>query len=687
MPVHGFFESETVYSTAVSTSRVFTEEAKDSLKQTIVTSIYSESDINEHIRSALLAGMVNSIQLYHRQGKLTYINRLPEVAEAPQTLDLSVVEDQLQPLLGNITVIAAYSGHIDSEYWVKYYLQENHGYLVSDNQFIRYFPGGIREPFTTFVRNSDGTFTVITIINSFNPFIIPAVPSDNMYAVLYYPEGSQYPKYWVYDVNLGGYDLSSASDGGSLLVDYGLTPMLPIIRLRSSFNFVKEGTPEYDTAEPLLKHVNLNMDTLITAVEGDESNDIRQVRDVFFLFGLNIYTESQAGKKALFLIFQSLEKRASISRAEWEAYKAFADSANLFTIKSYLRITQYIYNEIVIREGNYNTRVIFGFIEITTEEGSLENEYEVEYFGAGETSSFIIKKRISGSIYTQIYIRGLILATDIRVADGEVQTTNAGVSTDPLIQRNAVLPLSLNLATSPEFSYFEKETIIQESCILTMYAEAVTELEFYETEKFNRLLGGVLTFLTLATLVVTGIPTTWTGWAELAFRTFLTSIALNFVVTKALEAAGDDNKKKALVLIAATAAAFYFGRKYGGLSTAQAMLEATRIALQVIVIDVGIQGEALEQEERAFLIDAEERNEEVQKLADLLDVAPDLEYWEIVTYFNVYQDEAPEDFYARTIHTGNPGVLVLDEISTFHDRLLELPTIDLHSFDPVSAYT
>ena len=78
--------------------------------------------------------------------------------------------------------------------------------------------------------------------------------------------------------------------------------------------------------------------------------------------------------------------------------------------------------------------------------------------------------------------------------------------------------------------------------------------------------------------------------------------------------------------------------------------------------------------------------EELDKAQDLLDNTSGLEWWELAAYFPTDPYEKPDDYYDRTVHTTNPGVLVLSQIENYHEDLLKLPELDTNSFDTVSPY-
>ena len=79
--------------------------------------------------------------------------------------------------------------------------------------------------------------------------------------------------------------------------------------------------------------------------------------------------------------------------------------------------------------------------------------------------------------------------------------------------------------------------------------------------------------------------------------------------------------------------------------------------------------------ENARLRAEEERQEDLDNAKDLLDSSQGVDPLGIISAMRTDPYEAPEDFYQRTVHTGNPGVAVLTQVESYIDRMLELPEL------------
>ncbi|MFV2016615.1 MAG: LamG-like jellyroll fold domain-containing protein, partial [Candidatus Heimdallarchaeota archaeon] len=170
----------------------------------------------------------------------------------------------------------------------------------------------------------DEIVSATIIVNSTNDtqtttlgYLIAPPPYSAYYAARYTLDSDpSYQKYWLYQENLGTYPNLSGDGTG----EYDTVEMLPIIPIRTKFQSLNDPThPDYSTyatSKEILDVINIDIDEIITSVEDNtNNNDIDKIEDAFILFGVNIYTTSTPGRKALFILFRNMFVNATVTKA------------------------------------------------------------------------------------------------------------------------------------------------------------------------------------------------------------------------------------------------------------------------------------------------------------------------------------------------------------------------------------
>jgi len=528
-------------------------------------------------------------------------------------------------------------------------------------------------------------------------YAIPAIEFGMYYVVTYELDvDPTYTKYWMYEFDEGTYpelDRGYSGTGDSVETVFRGAEMVPIVPVRKNFTNIDSDkeSPEYLSCKKQLKILNLDFDDISNQVS--ENPSIDQIEDVFILFALNVYTESQAGKKALYTLFMQLWTTSEVSQADFqqslidnpaspEMNTARIDEQNYNVILKYDYISSTRINGVIGEVGTFDSEIV---VLPNKPNDRFPPEGEEPTYG-GINSYILLKYQYSTTHYNQFRIQGPALFIGILTTAGELRNNNVELSDDAAARENFNLPLPGSLVQSRVLNNFERDQIIQESLIMVIYASDSVWLEWYETPGFLRFLSVILTIVAIIVIFWD-----WSGSTSAALwalaQAILYQYAISLILKELLIAYGDSDRAKALIIAAYIAASFYGPGGGSGLDWAEALLFAVTAALNAITIDLQLQGEELQREVDAFLVDAEEREDELDAAKDLLDNNTGLNIWELATYTPIDPYEKPSSFYTRTVHTGNPGVLSLAQIESFVDNQLELPELDNYSFQPESVYT
>jgi len=543
---------------------------------------------------------------------------------------------------------------------------------------------------------NDSYIVETTEDTSIGYLINPPTDSAHYYVEYTIDATPTYNKFWTYLISDGTYPTLALISETAV---YGSSDMLPIVPIREdSININSTGPvpPAYATSKELLNIINLDIDSIVDSVDDIAANtNAASVTDAFIVFGINLYTSTQIGQKALYLLFDDLFQDALVDKTTFEANPASSDP---------------LFNSVRIEEQNFNSVIVFSYIEETFgltnfgDPGDYETELDIQAnstvieteddttgiittTGGGVNSSFIIRYQVANNFYRQLKVFGLFQITSIKTGDGKFKAQIIELTADTNAQRDFLVLIPHYLIIDATFNkQQDRELLVYETMHTVIYASNHVHLQYYETSAFLTTFNFVLKLVGLISIVYD-----WSGstaqflWG--VARLILIQYALTLVLNELLYIFGDSELARLLIYVGYIAASVYIqtGKTYELLS-AETFLLATNTTTQLINREVGIEADELQQEQEAWLVSRDERLEEIEKAQSTLDSSTGLSLEEMVAYLPTTVYENPTNFYERVIHNGNPGILALSQIENYHDNLLQLPELDVHSFDPISPY-
>jgi len=520
--------------------------------------------------------------------------------------------------------------------------------------------------------------------------VVPKVDSTNYnYITFVYTKNSapSVEYIWIYDRTTGVYPDLNLRTFAPKETESSFIPIVPI---RQDFISITEDLSgiKTKTTRALLNTIGLNLTTLVKGLE--ESPDTDKIREAAVVFGINVYTESAEGIAVLYKWATQLHYVQLNNADDFDNLPEGVDNTiNYITIgeQSYKVLLQYNY----VRES-----VVAGTI-LTGEVGTVEREIIIKpnsdetvdeetssnTGGGVPMSELILRKQITPTTYKQYIISGIVQTTYVKALDNTYHANliKLEVAGDEDTQRNFILPLDLSMVIDEDSTYEQQEIVLYESLHLVIFAAGSAYLKWYQTASFAQIVKIVMLVITIVFTFFGGPPGQTAAQALwLIAKKMLYQYALTVVLTKVLEQGWGGNFGRAVAIAAYVYASYEIwsgdaiaaGEK---LSTADKFLFNTSAVFDATGIDQKVQFDALQDEIDSFTNLEDARLEELQALMDSLDPDHDIDVFELKEMLSKGFYEDADSFYERTIHTGNPGVLALDEVTTYVDRKLQLPEL------------
>lgn len=717
----GLFSSEYVYIVDTSTTRLIEKDLPDRTKQAITSAVVTNESIPDTLLSNYQNGIYSKTKKYFNYGRDRYIFGLPEAKSATLQPDTDEVKRLLELLIGEpVTLIDVTVPFVPSLDWVgAYQLQEQLGLDIATNTL---YLEGDADPwhyaYTTLNRWIDyydqPRIKVTVYITKYTPTgqvfldadITEYYHSDPHYQIMYrvnsHPEDIYIVLYRIAD---NTYPTLSNPTGD--LADFYALPVVPV---RYWFRPINDEFywHWFATCKPLLKRIALDMNDLNKSI--NENVDAEFAKHAFILYGANIYTDNQYTLRYLALFFSYIETRIPSSRGEYEAY--IEELIRVVEINDGLTGDDW-YNRLPVpeppirvfqvQEQTYDTTLEFNFIETVTETGikcdvgdviSEFNLIPAYYNNDGgaiivQRSSMFLYWQHSPNSYNKMEIHGLCHVSTIKETDDAPAYIKRALYDESLDiseenqKDNFIIPVSAAILQYENvFSIRAKESILYDSLHLVIYAEEKQKLAWYQTSFFTGLVQ-IVSIFSMAFGVGGAIQIAMEAGKTLGATLIqlLLRAAVSYAIGYTISAliAGGNKELALLISIAFMAYSLnkgeFFTALADGLPTAKDLLDALKAITEVVSVDTEAKMYELETEMEEWTKEAEQIEQELRAAADMLPESNSQLDPTFIMNRMLYEhfNETPEQFYNRTIHIGNPGVVALDIIQHYVGLMLRLP--------------
>lgn len=562
---------------------------------------------------------------------------------------------------------------------------------------------------TTFINISDidTPSTVTTTLGE----EITKYNSGGYYGVVYSVDSAPtVSKIWFYETALGSYpELNNSLIGGD---EDGLD-ILPIVAIRQEYTNSDSDplSARYLTTKRILDIIGIvSLDSLIE--ELDSNPNISLIQDAFFLFGVNLYTEDQYSLRYLFNFFMALSSLPKFDKTAFNALSVLDQSNSVFAFN----VTEGRYN--ISLTGNYVEITEFtgyigkiGFVEteitiiantVATEadlalRGDLTDQDPTDSLGQ-PNSIFIIRTQLTDSSYTEVEIAGLSIVTNILTTG-----TDVGIKVVELVdpvtgadadKANFIIPLSYYALYRQ--APIEVEQVIYDAAHLVIYAEDVTDLAYYQTSIFIKLVSAIIDIVSVILLFVS-LGTS--SAAQLTIKQILAivakQLAITFVLTFALKEALTHNLSNEEKLLLAVL--FVFATKKGielfdpeaFLLLADKLLLAVNAVSTFIETDTQVNTAKLLKEQSEFEELTKVRKDELKAAQEWLTPEGSIDTEGLLTSRAIPildVSSTPDEFYTKSLMI-NIAPIILIQTSTYVSSVLDLDNISTGFNSAPATYT
>lgn len=549
---------------------------------------------------------------------------------------------------------------------------------------------------TTFVNVSDDD-TPSTDIDVLGEEV-PIYNEGGYYSAVYVLDSAPtITKIWFYEVALGTHpELNNELIGG----DNDGMQTLPIIELRRDFiNIDSDVTSDdYATTVRILDILDIvSLDAILTSIT--DNPDIDLIQDAFILFGANIYSDDQRTLKYVYGFFFIISSLPKFSKTEFEALTEADKSASTFVY--------------AITQGAYNVTITGNYIEITEFTGYIGNVgfSETEFTILANTeaavedlddrtdpvtsdpddslglvnSIFTIRTQLTEDTYSEIEVSGLVVTTlivttgvDVGIKIIELVDPDSTEEADVAARSNFILPLSYYVIRNMPFR--DCEQLIYDSCSLVIYAEASTELDYYETEAFLELVSVIIEIVAIVILVLSlGQAAGVSEALWILAKQLLIQFALTFALKELLSHNLSDTEKAVVLL-----AYLYASKKGADFSGTDLTLLADEMLLLVdsvitfFEIDLNNKTQDLLEEQAELQTLQTAREAEIAAAEEYLSPEGVIDTFDLLngrTIARLDTDITPTNFYIQSLLV-NMAPIIYSQTSTYVSSVLDLDNIN-----------
>lgn len=531
----GFF-SETVVSSWVTGTRIADpDNLNNPMAEAILKAVLNNEDIPKNMLAVLLDGDANHLEEYYQMGLLGsetngdegYRLGLPEGTLEYVANNNDAIKEVLESNLGeSINVQHVMLAPTSLEFYGKYLTSYFAGYSFStatvhfgSNTTDRYYLDSV-EPYVVPGYSED----LIELIYKPTIDILDdkadvrkyySTPNENIvYQVTwnYINEPIQYRHYDLYDPANGTYpELDITETTGNMLGRSDYYPIVPIrLGKENMVDWAKQGgfyEEIYTTSVEILDTLNLSMVELTDAVMSvEDPDDLEDISDVFFLFGVPIYTEQEASIKYLMQYFSELHASGGITREMYyesmgSGFEHYEAKVNIIETKDalYENTLQYNYITNNVISGSIGSKGTFtnetylysndiasnGFLD---GDGELNTDY---YYYIYHNSYIALREQITDGSYREIIVHGVVMINHINESDATLQVELA-MSSEKRDMNDFYIPLNRRIFNN--MSGDEARIVMYEAMILVTYSVHEEALKWYQSTNFTRILMAVATY-------------------------------------------------------------------------------------------------------------------------------------------------------------------------------------------------
>lgn len=506
-------------------------------------------------------------------------------------------------------------------------------------------------------------------------FVIPTTGynNDKDYFHAKYLKGTQI-KYWIYQVGAGTYPTLDEFIGAPPAENGSFFPFL-YFRYNKVAEDYDVNSDAYKSSKKLAKYLGMNYQDIIDAI--NDNPDIGDVEQAMMIMAVPAKSENAAERRYLFDFFDAwYDSTGQFSTEEQAKARARLDNdpsnAKNSIIIQDKRFKMALSNNGIYKAFKFGTLGDIGTCDSSFEEFTESIPYGFTTEGAVVSYDYPVKchyyrKQITAGMFVELKVVDLRLLYYV----DEKYAVTADDTDD-------ILLIPLDRAITASYSILEREELYSRSMHYVFNSKIITKIKWYQTGFFKTLLmiaaiAITLYFGTGGELITALISGASAATISSLVSAMLIEMLIGLVVAelfKIIVKAIGIEAAFIIAVIAAVAGAYQIIAN-GGLKGAPFASELLSLASGLAKAAVA----NLEGMMKDVFKEFEEFNAFAEEQTKLLESAQDLLENSVVLSPFVIFGESPEDFYNRTVHSGNIGTVSIDAVSRFVESSLKLPTL------------
>lgn len=727
----GLFSS--TYTTTVGTTvaRVIADDAlPESVKTGVINAIFEKGQVDEHILENLVSGVGIRAGRMYEYGKKHYSYGLPSSTLVNSGEGASGVLALMKTLHGaNTTLEYSQFGPLNLLHYGWHTLEHSHGYnpvtnvlgtLSAAKGFTVYLKdmvvvvteasmaerangsldswgtppamgnnpcraAGIAPIASSFETNSKAAGDYLRISfqwknaagvvqeGSFNMAVAGYVVKADYFQARYVSATGT--GYWIYKQGSGTYPSLDRIFDPSY---DGLGSFFPVayFRYNKTSMAANPASQEYKTSKKLVKYLGIDYASMIASIH--ENPDIDQVEQAMLMMAVLANTTNPLEQRYLFDFFRTLSLESG-------AVASYSNPTGYAIAQQLEYATPYI--GMVIQDARFKTSVscesmfrgikvggiaplngyTSGMGSVPVTETAKDSETGAETSWISSRSYHYYRHQVTATLYEEVRVFGLRTTYHIYG-----QYTAIGDETD------AILLIPLDSSITDAYSISDKETLYARSLHYVFNSRVVTKVKWYQQEWFSFVLivaAVVITIVTYgaawqstAAAVVAGTMTTTalaTAIAMGVFKYLVFSLAIKLFISVV------GVKFAFLVAVVAATYGVYTAIEAGsiaGAPWAQELLQLSSNLSNAVSDSYTAAIKGLQKEAEAFGLYIEDKTKELTDANTLLNASS------VLSPFVVF-GESPDEFFNRTTHSGNIGIVGIEAVSSYVGLSLTLPKL------------
>lgn len=506
---------------------------------------------------------------------------------------------------------------------------------------------------------------------------LPPMDDGDYYQVRYdYGLNLSKTDFWIYKVGSGTFP---AVDNIHITAhnDHGTYFPMAYVRYAKKSASEGAGTAEYKATEKMLKIMNMNYADMIKQINSNP--DIADVEQAIVAMCVPAITENEAEQNYLFDYFKQL------------FYAADAITPDAPQNQSMWMIIDAMFPElqqsrtIIIQDKKFKTSLSFNNISQEIKVGNVcpvgeytsefltETKVETPPLTTGGTTTYttldkrhVYQHQIALGLYEEISVYGLRVTYYVY---GNYSTVG--------IEKDAILLIPLDNSITSKYTTLKREELYSRSLHLIVNSRVVTVLKWYQQDWFK-----IFTIIVMVVITILSLGSTWQGLvaaiaagasgyaiAYMIFIAILKYMVVSFLVKLFVKLVGV--KFAFIVAIIAAIAGSYDAVQSGSVEGAPWASDLLKISTSLAK---GIQ-DNLANSMLGLQEDADRYKLYTDTKVKLLDDANKLLESSDPLIPMIIWGEKPDDFYNRTVHSGNIGAMGLDMIESYCEVKLKLPEL------------